>query len=73
MIGKSPGPCNKFSTVLPVLLTRIDGYKIFTDQFFKLRFDRSESNFPILGDEPQAVPFVLQVWTLSEHEQNPAT
>ena len=36
MIGKSLRPCYKFIAVLPVLLSGINSYKVFTNQFFEL-------------------------------------
>ena len=45
VIGKGPGACYKFIMVLPVLLTGINRYKIFTDQFFELGLSIEESLF----------------------------
>jgi len=46
MIGKGLGSCYKFIAVLPVLLTRINSYKIFANQLFELGFIVEEVTLP---------------------------
>ena len=46
MIGKSLGSCDKFIAVLPVMLIGINGYEVFTNQFFELGLILEEVALP---------------------------
>ena len=61
MTDKGFGSGYKFIAVLPVLLTGIDSYEVFTNQIFQLGLIVEEGSCPTPTGEPQAVLFILQV------------